>query len=596
MKHAESKTIIRFALSLALLAALAATALTIKAAHAQPALARPALEARLVYVSPTGDDANTGLAPDQAVRTVERGFALLRDQHPDWLLLQRGHDYELTAEITRPAGASADAMAVIAAWGTGETPELNVGPNSNAFAANQLAADHMLVRGVILNGLANSGATLTPGDGWTGATSQPDPVGSSTRAGYDAKAIARWDVVPYQTFNDEFPIGVVAFHINGIDRVEFAVDGGPWTAVTEITTNPRTLVNEYWVNLDADQFDQDGEIEVRAIVYPKTGIPRVLAGAWDASNSEYGSQWTGQHSLVLHANPQGSLVEEVIELPAGNYTWAKSPLAGVQQHRSRWLTIRPAPGVKKWQVVINDGLQTGNDHIDFRRVRIANLTVRSSGSSIFRHLSGDEWFDNVDYIGPGQVVESQEEQVGDYWTNSRVSDNQFGLARRFVRDCRFERIGEDVMKSVYLVVNSVVDDVDRGSNDWHPGVIANPIKHDNRIYYGLTMRNLKGVKGWAFRQGTLGPYEHTDVAVVNCDSEKSGGNQLWYLGGTVKHLYILNSRFIGSFNYRLSTSVREEWRFKGYNVVYENVNWQDDPDWFPTPYPLTGVTIRQSGN
>ena len=61
-------------------------------------------------------------------------------------------------------------------------------------------------------------AIITPGAGFTGPTSEPGAVGNPSSAGYDAKVIAHWNVVPYQTFYDELNVGVVAFHINGIDN------------------------------------------------------------------------------------------------------------------------------------------------------------------------------------------------------------------------------------------------------------------------------------------------------------------------------------------------------------------------------------------
>ena len=36
-----------------------------------------------------------------------------------------------------------------------------------------------------------------------------------------ARAIARFDVVPYQIFSGTFEIGVVAFHVDGVQKVEF---------------------------------------------------------------------------------------------------------------------------------------------------------------------------------------------------------------------------------------------------------------------------------------------------------------------------------------------------------------------------------------
>src|SRR4029079_500806 len=106
---------------------------------------------------------------------------------------------------------------------------------------------------------------VRPGTGFTGATPQPLAVGDPSPAGYDAKAVARWDVVPYQTFAGDFNVGVVAFHMNGIDRVEFSVDGGSWTAVSAMTLNPQVNVVEYWATLRAGSFAQDGQIELRAI-------------------------------------------------------------------------------------------------------------------------------------------------------------------------------------------------------------------------------------------------------------------------------------------------------------------------------------------
>ena len=42
---------------------------------------------------------------------------------------------------------------------------------------------------------------LVAGSGFTAPTLEPGPVGTPGELGYDAKAIARWDVVPYQVFS-----------------------------------------------------------------------------------------------------------------------------------------------------------------------------------------------------------------------------------------------------------------------------------------------------------------------------------------------------------------------------------------------------------
>ncbi|MFT3771126.1 MAG: right-handed parallel beta-helix repeat-containing protein [Minicystis sp.] len=51
----------------------------------------PSADTQRIYVSSsTGDDANDGLSPEKAVKTVAAGIKLLRNNHPDWLLLKRG--------------------------------------------------------------------------------------------------------------------------------------------------------------------------------------------------------------------------------------------------------------------------------------------------------------------------------------------------------------------------------------------------------------------------------------------------------------------------------------------------------------------------
>src|SRR5690606_14239909 len=96
---------------------------------------------------------------------------------------------------------------------------------------------------------------LQPGAGFTAATAQPGHIG--TGLGADAKAIARWNVVPRQDFAGRFEVGVVAFHMAGIDRVSFSVNGGDWVDVHEPTLNPRTDTIEYWATLDAADFGSD---------------------------------------------------------------------------------------------------------------------------------------------------------------------------------------------------------------------------------------------------------------------------------------------------------------------------------------------------
>src|SRR5262245_26867814 len=72
---------------------------------------------------------------------------------------------------------------------------------------------------------------IVPGSGFT---TLPPATPSDTTA----RAIAKFDVVPYQVVRNDIYIGVVAFHMNGIAYVAFSAAGGPWVRATQPQKNP----------------------------------------------------------------------------------------------------------------------------------------------------------------------------------------------------------------------------------------------------------------------------------------------------------------------------------------------------------------------
>jgi len=163
--------------------------------------------------------------------------------------------------------------------------------------------------------------TVDVGSGFNGVTLQPYNMGNVTDWGYDAQAIARWTTVPYTEYSSVFTVGLVAFHICGIDRVEFSVNGGTWKSVTEKKLNSANNVEEYSINIDPSKI-QDGLIEIRAIVYPKIGIPRVLQGS--LTNIKAGGENNlkfkdGNHSMFVNVNAHQTLRSIVMYVsPNGN--------------------------------------------------------------------------------------------------------------------------------------------------------------------------------------------------------------------------------------------------------------------------------------
>ena len=368
---------------------------------------------------------------------------------------------------------------------------------------------------------------LIAGPGFAGPTPEPNPVGNVGERGWDAKAIARWDVVPMQVIDDTFEVGVVAFHMNGIDRVEFSLDGGPWITASEASLNPRTGVAEYWATI-APSTLADGGIEIRAVVYPNVGAPRLLAGPMTADVEE-----DGEHSMFLHANAGGTLNQPVVYVSedgndatadgteANPYAtiWAAARAAGAgngfnADHatiylmegtyeldgsafprpvtRDGWLNVEAAPGLSKDQVIVTPGkMRTKN-------VALRNVTYDGSGGGFqdkYSQLDPWLWLDDVDAVGPGPGENTKVTRKFGwdalYYTDTTIRSFKDGVeGATLARDTHVENIGSDAFSLSYMVLNSSVNDLHLpAGRDYHPDVFmltADPtVSYDNLIVYGL---------------------------------------------------------------------------------------------------------------
>jgi len=403
--------------------------------------------------------------------------------------------------------------------------------------------------------------TLEPGSGFIGLISPPGAVGDPADPGFDAKAIARWDVVPFQSFDGIFEVGVVAFHKTGIASVEFSVDGGPWLAVESMTLNPRTGVEEYWVNLDASLFDQPGDVEVRAIAWPNTGKPRVLQGALTTDTS-----MTSMHSLTLHANPGGAENREIryvstsghdadgdgslsrpyrtishamfmtgdaerdssfatIKLLPGTYQLGEHTFSNRSTSTKGWVTIEPFDPASGGEVIINGSVNSFG--VNTHKLRLRNLVIRNDGSTpIITPNKFDTmlWFDGTTLIGAGQ------HRVGSfsggfdyvYLTDSYISDSMNGVTGLITRNVLMERIGQDAFSQPAMILNTKVETIDRGPmTDWHADAIQffrSGYTYDNVIFFGVEIYN-------ANSQGIFvaGVEGLTNTAFVNFAIDLVGG-------------------------------------------------------------------------
>src|SRR3954470_8713139 len=77
----------------------------------------PSGDSRLIYVSTSGNDSNSGLNSWEPKRTIAAGADLLRDGYPDWLLLRSGETWNETLPGWGKGGRSASEPMRVAVFG-----------------------------------------------------------------------------------------------------------------------------------------------------------------------------------------------------------------------------------------------------------------------------------------------------------------------------------------------------------------------------------------------------------------------------------------------------------------------------------------------
>jgi hypothetical protein len=138
---------------------------------------------------------------------------------------------------------------------------------------------------------------ITSGTGFSGLFPDETSIGDSGVAGYKYKPVSRWTDHPYQLYREgdteqtvdpnHIYFGIMAYHAEGIKEVDFVLNGGSTVTVTEQELNPYTNLPEYCVRInkadvinpvDSDPTsdnEQANNMELRAIVRPNSGVPRI---------------------------------------------------------------------------------------------------------------------------------------------------------------------------------------------------------------------------------------------------------------------------------------------------------------------------------
>jgi hypothetical protein len=141
--------------------------LVTRASAAQTPELRP--DSRMVYVSSSlGSDTNDGLTPATPKKTLAAAAALLRDGHPDWLLLRRGDEWTEGLGGLDLGGRSAGEPMVITTFGLGSEPA-KITPADGGDALP--FGEHVLTLNI---SFPDSGPQGAVGIGWTEFTPSAD--------------------------------------------------------------------------------------------------------------------------------------------------------------------------------------------------------------------------------------------------------------------------------------------------------------------------------------------------------------------------------------------------------------------------------------
>lgn len=115
----------------------------------------PSADTRMVYVSNNGSDSNDGLSPVTPKRNISAGRALIRDNRPDWLLLERGSTWSGSIGSWRKSGRSSTEMMLVGDYGNPAQPRPTLNTSSDnifTFSTNNGSGSrHVAVVGIRFN-------------------------------------------------------------------------------------------------------------------------------------------------------------------------------------------------------------------------------------------------------------------------------------------------------------------------------------------------------------------------------------------------------------------------------------------------------------
>jgi len=395
----------------------------------------------------------------------------------------------------------------------------------------------------------------TAGSGY-GAAPPVDPARTT------GKPSAAFDEVPYQDISGDWQLGVLAFANGGVSEVRFFCEGNTADvyAPTLVTRHAGRPYPAYVITLQTSSFRAasgqpiNGDVTVYAQVIPADPAlqPRVISIQLheannaastdpvryvDAVNGSDTNPGTAQQPMQTLLAARDSIVAAnngdagggVIYCEPGSYPYGGNPPFDANA-ADRWLTVTPAPGVGRGQVVLfgagTAGLRAQKVHLKFITWDGSNGEQIDSPTALVDYL----WLDGCDVHGSGRTQDyvpiPNTSWTGLFATDTVAHDARDGLSEiPWARDCVVHDIGSDAFQNTSVTIVCETFGTNSNGTGFHPDVNQFVGSAQNILHYGLYAHDEVDTQGFfsnGFDAATI-----SDYALVNCTIDCSKADSPW---------------------------------------------------------------------
>ncbi|MEM9019188.1 MAG: right-handed parallel beta-helix repeat-containing protein [Planctomycetota bacterium] len=185
----------------------------------------PSNAGNIYYVSSSdGNDSNDGLSPQTAVKTAERGYALLRDNSNDWMLFKAGDTFAGGLPSWNKSGISTIQPMIVGVYGEGGRPRFLTN-DEGLISSHSKSSGEKTIRHVRFTGLH-------------GYANLRDPDSPDFNGGRQAETGVRWMANSEDILFEDLKI---EFFKDGI-----VLQGGNWGyPIKDVTVRRCIIMNQY---------------------------------------------------------------------------------------------------------------------------------------------------------------------------------------------------------------------------------------------------------------------------------------------------------------------------------------------------------------